>query len=371
MEAQTRTGEAVAEHPTVAPSWQPRSESWLRQAPSSYAGTANRPLFIGACPRTGTTLLRSLLNNHPEIAIPPETNFVLPVWRVRRRWGDLRLPENRRRLAEWIFDTPGRGGKRIRGEIERDAAVERVAAAPPTLGSVLAACFELFAERKGKTRWGDKRPRYANYVGMIFRLFPNAQFVHLVRDPRAAAASQAPLGWDEPEAALPSAICTWEFSLRRVDLYARRLRPDQLLDVRYEDLVRDPHSTLERICAFAGLAGGAAIEEMITRPRRGVFNEGWHDRLGEPIMTAPIDAWRERLEPHEVALVEHATRRHFERLGYRPDPDVDSSPTAADLAQLRKQRRRRRRKYRRYALSELKRRLVYRYPVAAVPRGGS
>src|SRR5919198_5186031 len=84
---------------TVAPDWRPRSEAWLQRPPSQFAGAPARPLFIGGCPRSGTTLLRALLDNHPELAIPRETNFVRPLWWRRVPFGNLRDPANRRPRA--------------------------------------------------------------------------------------------------------------------------------------------------------------------------------------------------------------------------------------------------------------------------------
>jgi hypothetical protein len=347
--------------------WAARPLQWRERAPSPHAGRPDRPLFIGACPRSGTTLLRSLLNNHPDLAMPAETDFVLHLWAHRGRIGDLRDPARRRRLAEWIFDTPGRGGRRIRaGAVSRDEAVARVAAAPPTLGSVLGAVFAIYADATGKPRWGDKRPAYATQLDVVFALFPHAQFVNLVRDPRAAVDSQLRSPWYRDWRTPPTsrAITAWEYSVRRVDRFASGLRPDQLLDVRYEDLVREPAAVLERICAFAGLRGGDAIADMLSRPRTGGLVGDWHARVAEPISTGPIDAWRDRLSPGQVALVEHATRAQLARFGYAPT--TDAAPSRLDLGRLRRQRRKREVKWRRYVLGELKRRHVtHRHPVAA------
>jgi hypothetical protein len=103
---------------------------------------------------------------------------------------------------------------------------------------------------------------------------------------------------------------------------------------------------------------------MIARERRGNFNPGWHDRLAEPISAVGLEAWRERLEPAEVALIEHATGRHFERFGYRPDPNVDVTAKPLALLQLARQRTARRIKWSRYALGEAKRQRLYRHPLA-------
>ena len=361
---------AARSRSTVVDDWQPRADDWLRRGPSRFAGKAVRPLLVGACPRSGTTLLRALLNNHPDFAMPAETNFVLPLWGDRAHFGDLREESNRRRIAEWIFDAEGRGGRRIRANVfERDEAVARVLAAPPTLGSIFAALFEMYAEAKGKRRWGDKRPGYAGYVDALLALFPDAQFVNVIRDPRAACASQAQLGWysEKPRPRMAAALATWLTAVRRVDRSARRLRSDQLLDIRYEDLVRDPRATLERVCEFAGLRTGDAIDEMITRPRRGVYDPGHQERLSEPITTAPVEGWRERLEPPEQALIEHAAADYFERFGYRRECEPGTRPPKYDLKLLGERLAYRRKKYRRYELRELARRHVtYRRPVAAV-----
>jgi len=362
------------EFPTLSDPWQPRSDRWLARKPSRYEGSPGRPLFIGACPRSGTTLLRSLLDNHPDLAIPPETDFVLPLWRTRVRFGDLGVPMNRRRVGRWIFHEEGHGGRRIRAKgarghhLTRRQAIDRLVASPPTLGSLFAECFAIYAESHGKSRWGDKRPAYAGYVKTLFALFPDAQFVNVVRDPRGAVSSLKGLGWHRERVALAASTATWEMSVRRVDAYSRRLRPDQLLDVRYEDLVRDPPGVLARICAFADLAGGEAIEHMVTAERGGVFRPGWHDRLSQPIDTAPIAAWSSRLAPHEVAFVEQAVAPYLERFGYRAtaDPGTDADPK--DFARLRRQRERRERNWRRQDRDELKRRLLYRRPIAAVRR---
>ncbi|MCW2990375.1 MAG: hypothetical protein JWM73_969, partial [Solirubrobacterales bacterium] len=268
---------------TVAETWEPRSAAWRSRAPSPHAGTLARPLFIGGCPRSGTTLLRSLLDNHPDLAMPAETDFVLPLWRLRAGFGDLRDRENRRAVGRWVFRQHGHGGKRLRaGRFTRKQGVRRVVQAPPTLGSIVDACFSLYAEAHGKQRWGDKRPAYAAWIAVLFELFPDAQFINVVRDPRGAVASQIPLGWAHEEAALASAAVRWETSIRRVDEFSARLRPDQLLDIRYEDMVGAPEATLEQVCAFAGLRAGDAIGTMIAAERTGKFRPGWHDNLSQP-----------------------------------------------------------------------------------------
>jgi hypothetical protein len=358
--------DAATATPTVAEQWESRSAAWRERGPSDHAGTPDRPLFIGACPRSGTTLLRSMLNNHPDLAVPAETDFVIPVWLARGSYGDLRNPRNRRRLAEWIMDTPGHGGRRIRaGGIERDEAVERVSASAPTLGSVFASCFQIYADVHGKPRWGDKRPAYCNYLDMLFALFPHAQYINLVRDPRAVVSSLTQIDYFPGDDALEAGTAMWEATVHNVDRAARDLHPDQLLDVRYEDMVANPAGVLSAVCDFAGLRGGDTIEQMISGERGGKFREGWHEKLSEPVSTVNVASWSKRLEPAEVALIEHAVPGQMERFGYERATEPGVGPDPAARRELGRQRKRRARRWRRFALGELKRRVTYRHPVAA------
>jgi len=150
-----------------------------------------------------------------------------------------------------------------------------------------------------------------------------------------------------------------------MDDAARRLRPDQLLDLRYEDLVADPHAALERVCAFAGLRAGDAVETMIAAERRGRFG-GHHIRLAEPVSTAFVERWRERLDAPQVALVEREAAPLLDRFGYLPLGEAGAEPTPGDRREFERQRRRRRRAWRRAQRGELVRRIRYRRPVAAV-----
>jgi hypothetical protein len=355
---------------TLSDPWYPRDADWLLQGPSQYGGAARRrPVLIGACPRSGTTLLRGLLNNHWDLAIPGESNFIFWLVRHRAGFGNLRKEANRRRLAEWIVDSEGRGARRIQGSASREETIRRMVDAGTTIGAMFAAGFDFYAERHGAKRWGDKRPGYAGFIATMFELFPDAQFINLVRDPRGAVASQVPLGWDDEGAALPSALATWETSIQRVDEHARHLRPDQLLDVRFEDLLRDPHGTLRQIFEFLRMRrGDELIEGVLERKRRGEFRAGWHDRLNDEIDTDPIDNWRKRLSPEEVAFVERVTGPYLERFGYRPLSSSGVRPDPALLAELERQRERRAEKWTRYAREERINRVRTLWaPVAAPP----
>ena len=88
--------------PSVAPTWRARTAEWERRGGSDRAGVPDRPLFMGGCPRSGTTLLQVMLDMRPELGMPRETNFIRELWWPPPPRGHAH-PANRRRVAEWIF----------------------------------------------------------------------------------------------------------------------------------------------------------------------------------------------------------------------------------------------------------------------------
>jgi hypothetical protein len=303
---------------------------------SEFAGQRDRPVIIGGSPRSGTTLLRTMLQCHPELAIPRETRFVIEAWDRRRRFGDLRQSANRRRLARWIFTRENSQAGRL--GLDPDEAIERLVAAPPTLGSLLAACFVMYAEKHDKPRWGDKRPKYAARMKAVWRLFPNAHFVNVVRDPRACVASMRKLGWFGGNIA--PAVELWERSLKTTNAWRRKLAADQLLEVKYEDLVTDAEATLARVASFSGLTGDEpALKEMLGyHTHKETRSERYHANVARPLDPSRVASWDEALQPPEVAFVEDAVRPLMLQYGYEPVAEALAPPEelVRHLAQCRK-----------------------------------
>ncbi len=285
-----------------------------------------------------------MLHCHPELAIPRETRFVLEAFRQRTRFGDLQEVANRRKLARWIFTRDQSDARRL--GLDPETAIERVVAAPPTLGSALATCFAMYAEKHGKPRWGDKRPMYASRIATIWDLFPNAHFINVVRDPRACVASLRKLGWYD--GSIVPSVELWERSVTAVDRWRSKLRADQLLDVTYEELILDPESTLTEAVSFAALATDrSAFEQMLSyHELEETRSERYHSNLSRPIDTSRMTAWTEALEPPEIAFIEEATAPLMRRWGYEPSADGVSAPAEllSELHALRKRQAASRRK---------------------------
>lgn len=327
----------------------------------------DRPIFILGCPRSGTTLLSAMLHSHPRIAVPPETRFLLSTYRDRVTIGDLRDPANLRHLAERIT-RPKRARFRDLG-LNRHAVIEQIVAGPPTLGSAFAAVWTAFARARGKPRWGEKRPAYWRAVDAIRRLFPDAQIVHLMRDPRSCVASMTALSW-WPHG-FDHAFATWLLAERELRRFREHAPPDAYHLLRYEDLLTEPRGTLERLCAFLDedfaeqmLDHTGAAADMVPE------HKVWHDRARGGIDLGRSAAWREALSPRQIGLIEAVARRPLHRYGYSVS-GCGARPTVGELAACSAWIVRTRATLARDHALERLTRLREQNPVAALPAGSS
>ena len=334
-------------------------------APSAPELTGpDRPIFVVACPRSGTTLLQLMLHAHPRIAIPPENRFFLDVYKHRAKYGNLRKKANRAALAKYITKQKKYADMKVPAAVMRDA----ITSGPPTVGSALGIVFREYAAQYGKPRWGDKRPLYLNHIPTLLTLFPDAQIVHIIRDGRDCVASLKRMPWWKTGSI--SAITRWVQSMSMGNRARRSLRPDQYYEFKYEDLVANPREELEKLCAFLGEEfSEAMLEPSRVAPDAVPEKKTWHVRTQEAVSTASVNKWAEQLEPWEVAVIETLGRRHFKRHGYPLSSGRHRPPPAKLAAAVRDLAEREFVTYR-GRFNDRKRAKSYKRPVASLLTSG-
>jgi hypothetical protein len=238
--------------------------------------------FVVGVSRSGTTLLRFMLDAHPQLAIPPETHFLPELIAECRRDGATPdsaadLVTSHRRFGDFGMD-PDELRRRF-----RRAGVRPV-------GGLVRSFYELYAEGQGKRRWGDKTPNYIQYMRKIGRVIPEARFIHLIRDGRDTALSRASRALDKP-APVGFLAKRWKRRIGRARTAARKL--SHYTEIRYEDLVLDTEGTLRRICEFLELPFHPAMLD---------YHERAEDRLGEMARDLPAERGKaERSAEHRIA----------------------------------------------------------------------
>jgi hypothetical protein len=275
------------------------------------------PFFVG-CGRSGTTLVRALVDAHPLMAIPPESHFVVA-----------QAPGRGKRFDPGAFaDALAASDRFALWELDRADVAAAVAAAPAGYPDAVRAVFALWAERAGKPRYGDKTPGYVVHVPAIARLLPEAVFVHVIRDGRDVAASFLDVGW---AASAEEAARHWALRVRRGRRAGRALGPGRYHELRYEDLVADPELALRTVCDAIGLAFDPAMLDHragAAEVARTTSHPGYHRHLGEPLRDDLRD-WRRDLAPSQQARVELVAGPLLAELGY---PLSGARPSAGDRA---------------------------------------
>jgi hypothetical protein len=273
-----------------------------------------RPIFIVGCPRSGTTLLQLMLHAHPRIAIPPENRFVLPAYYQRELWGDLTDPDRRRAFGEWLVSRPGHKFGDL--GLDPEAMLAELTAAPPTLGSLIGTVLRAYARSHGKPRWGDKRPTYVRYLPDLMRLFPDAQFVHLIRDGRDCVGSLKQMSWWKYDIAY--AINTWARAVDNGHEAARRMPAGSYYELQYEHLVAAPAAELQSLCSFLDEPYDSSMirphEIASVTPRR----KKHHARTQQAIDDKAVRSWQTRLSTEEAQLAEYVLGSRLKAYGYEP-----------------------------------------------------
>ena len=188
----------------------------------------------------------------------------------------------------------------------------------------------LYAEREGKSRYGDKTPGYVKEMRRIQRVLPEARFVHIIRDGRDVSLSHLRMNWG-PETYAQSARL-WRNRIRK----ARKMAPSvkHYTEIHFEDLVADTEGSLRRVCEFIDLdydpvmldyherAEGRLAEKARELPRKNRPNQPAEARLEshrlakEPPRSDRIGMWRERMTDEEVAEYEAIAGDMLVELGY-------------------------------------------------------
>jgi hypothetical protein len=269
-------------------------------------------LFVVGCGRSGTTLLRSMLDSHPDVAIPRESYFIETMLRRRDGYRRGETFDVDSFLKDLVADV-----RFLRWDVDPDEIAAGVRRAGPTdLAAAIRTVYREFARARGATRAFDKTPLYALCIPAIAKLLPEARFAHLVRDGRDVVSSYLQNDWGPRS--LVSAAAHWKRVVRAADRARELLGPDRVREFRYEDLTSSPERTLRDLCDFAELEFAARLldfgENMKTRPR--LQPAATRIALAGPVRT-DIRSWIRDMEDSDIATVEVIAGAELRAHGYR------------------------------------------------------
>ena len=204
---------------------------WLQDRLTAGYVSDTAPVIVGGCGRSGTTLMRTILDTHTNICCGPESSIMRP--------GALKS-----------------GKLAVRFDLPRDS-VRQMARESGSQAQFIERFFTEYGARTGKPRWADKSPRNVRRLGYIRRHFPKTRFIHILRDGRDVVCSLR----THPRFKIVNGEMVKANTWHPIEPCVKRWIRDVTAglayrgepwytEVRYEDLVHEPESTLRRLFEF-------------------------------------------------------------------------------------------------------------------------
>jgi hypothetical protein len=284
------------------------------------------PVIVGA-PRSGTTLLRFMLDAHPELAIPPETGFLAIGASIKGNHTDIRK-EFFDAITRFPPDAPAWNDFGIPAARLWSLLCDIT---PFSVAEGYRTFYRAYASRFGKRRWGDKTPTYCLHLTTIEEILPEAHFIHVIRDGRDVALSLRRM-WFSPSNEIDALGAYWMNCVMTARQQGARAR--HYLEVRFEELIQEPIAVLERICRFVDLAYSPQmldyhlltpdrLKEHLGRTRvDGTMVLSHDERVQQQALTmqppqrSRVQSWKMGMSAEEQARFAAATGQFLVELGY-------------------------------------------------------
>jgi hypothetical protein len=255
------------------------------------------PVFIGGCDRSGTTFLASMIGNSDSAIVTPESQFKVDFLNCKSNkfyssvmW----------RLKVWSIPS-----ERL-NEIFKDSADGKA-----LMLALILEYARIFKNNKPRF-WIDHTPTNFQNFKMLSQQYPNAKFIHIIRDGRAVASSVMPLAWG-PSNANDAAM--WWLTKISFGLAAQLSAPEKVITVKYEDILENPETELERVCNFIGIPynNNMLLGRGFTVPK---YTKNQHYSVGQLPDKSKVDIWKSNLCKRDVEIFEYHSSGMLDTLGY-------------------------------------------------------
>jgi hypothetical protein len=295
----------------------------------------NPYVFIVGAARSGTTLLQRMVDAHPDIAVIHESHWIPRFYEERiglTADSTVTLELIPRLLDDRRFVKLGISQRDLEGLIPSDRTI--------SYADYVARIFDLYGRARGKRLVGEKTPGYVRSIPTLHYLWPEAKFVHLIRDGRDVFLSMK--SWKRVDRSVgrfaawrrdpvPSSALWWQWDVERGREAANLLGPELYHELRYERLVSKFAEELAKLCAFLGLPYDEAMlgfHEGRTKTKPGLDAK----RAWLPL-TPGLRDWRTEMPAADVEIFEAAVGGLLDDLGYErafPNPSSEAIECASE-----------------------------------------
>lgn len=258
------------------------------------------PIFVVGHPRSGTTLVATLLGRHPDISMPPETQFFPEIFAQGGADGA--------ELGRRALDNP-----RVRDlELDEGRFMSEFQATSMTFKDLFELIIRSYCAKAGKIRPGEKSPNHLKWAETLLQWFPDAKIINVVRDGRDVANSLMDVPWTHKNIIKHS--FDWVVSQRLADRMLRKAS-DRFRIVRYESLLMAPEAVLKDMCEFLSERYDPVMLDAGVSDAVPTWESGWKNKARLDIDPSNIGKWK-RLRYRDQAVMNALMGRELERNGY-------------------------------------------------------
>jgi hypothetical protein len=284
-------------------------------------GKSKAPMFfIIGRPRSGTTLLRVLFEAHPNVTIPPESPFIINLYKKYGKvtsWDENIIKEfcddlfKQRYFDKWLIGRDDLLEKLLilKGEVSFQDMVRQVCLS-----------YTSVFYKEEIQLIGDKNPAYSLFAGRIHKLFPEAKIIHITRDYRDNYLSLVNVNFEVP--IVPLVIYRWKFAHKRMQKLKKN-NPGLICSIKYEDLATDPEKYFREVCRFLGLEfypdvlefykKKAEVEKVYAGSEEIALV---HKSLFYPISTDRMNLWKKQMTERQIRVADLVAGKTAVKAGY-------------------------------------------------------
>ena len=266
----------------------------------------SNPIFIVGTQRSGTTLLRLILNAHSQIAIPEEARFLMPLFKQKYLKHGI-SSTSMKTLVSYLSQNDQ---YKLWNYDPQEFLLQLSQMESIGLGELIDSMFTSFCRSEGKTIWGDKS-LFFRTIGVLNTLFPEARFIHIVRDGRDVFDSWRKM---DPSKNNASVIALdWSYKIFKIEKSFSRMPSGHTFTLRYEDLLEKPEEVIKEVCTFLNVGYEPAMLDFY-KTSHFYIGEHHSDLIFNAINRSNTAKWHKNLTPLEIKsfnlLAGHYLKKH-------------------------------------------------------------
>ncbi len=270
------------------------------------------PFFLIGAQRSGTTLLRLILNAHSQLAIPEEGTFLIPL--LKKRYIHHQL--SGRALSTLVRYLSLNPQLKLWGSDYQEYFSQLGQKEHISIRELIENLYSIYAQQHGKNIWGDKTPPFFRKVDIFLALYPEARFIHIVRDGRDVFDSWRKI--DNTKGNLSAIALDWRYKLSRIEKSFSRIPAANKLTIRYEDLLGRTEESVRSVCRLLDVPFETGMLEFYRTSHQ--YIGAHHSKLiFRPVDSKNIAKWKKNLTPREARCFTLLTGSYLRKYNYQND----------------------------------------------------